>query len=330
MVESQHRDDGDHGLVDAPDTLTIGNDDDFEVTIVATGASIASLRVPHGPGKREVILGYPSLSGYTDDPYYIGATVGRFANRIANAATIIADERIDLDANASPHCLHGGSNGLSKQAWNLASSESGDAIVCTLRSPHGEQGFPGTVDVAVTYRIEGPRSLAIDFYAETDRETILNLANHAYFNLGDEDTIDDHTLLLHADEYTPTDESLIPTGAIEPVDDTNFDLREPTPLGGDAPRQLDTNFVVRGGTGLLREVALLASRSSGLAMRVETTQAGLQVYTGDYLGEPFHPRQGVCLEAQNFPDAPNHSGFPSAGLMPGEPYRHTTVLTFDS
>ncbi|MEL7187349.1 MAG: aldose epimerase family protein, partial [Pseudomonadota bacterium] len=212
----------------------------------------------------------------------------------------------------------------------LAANESGDAVVCTLRSPHGEQGFPGTVDVAVTYRIEGPRSLAIDFYAETDRETILSLANHAYFNLGDEDTIDDHTLLLHADEYTPADASLIPTGAIDPVDGTAFDLREPTSLGGASPRVFDTNFVVRGGAGLLREAAVLAATSSGLAMRIETTEPGLQLYTGDYLNEPFHPRQGVCLEAQNFPDAPNQPGFPSARLLPGAPYRSTTVLTFDS
>lgn len=137
-------------------------------------------------------------------------------------------------------------------------------------------------------------------------------------------------MLLHADEYTPTGGSLIPSGEIEPVDGTAFDLREPTHLGGDAPRKFDTNFVVRGGAGLLREVAVLASHSSGLAMRVETTQAGLQVYTGDYLGEPFHPRQGLCLEAQNFPNAPNQPGFPSARLLPGEPYRQTTVLTFDS
>lgn len=330
MVVSLHRDDGDHGLGDTPDTLTIGNHDGLDVTIVATGASIASLRVPMGHSKREVVLGYPNMLGYADDPYYIGATAGRFANRIANATTIVAGDRVDLDANEGVHCLHGGAKGLNRQEWTLASNERGDAIVCTLRSPHGEQGFPGTVDVAVTYRLEGPRSLAIDFYAETDRETILSLANHAYFNLGDEDTIDDHTLLLHADEYTPADESLIPTGEIASVDGTAFDLREPTPLGGDVPRKFDTNFIVRGGVGLLREVAVLASRSSGLAMRVETTQAGLQVYTGDYLGEPFHPRQGVCLEAQNLPNAPNEPEFPSARLLPGEPYRHTTVLTFDS
>lgn len=315
---------------DTPETLTIGNDDGFEVAIVATGASIASLRVPVDGLTREVILAYPSLSGYAEDPYYVGSTVGRFANRIANATTAVAGDRIILDANEAPHCLHGGRDGLNRQKWALAGSETENAVVCTLRTPHGAQGFPGTVDIAVTYRIEGPRSLAIDYYAETDRETILNLANHAYFNLGDEETIDDHTLLLHADEYTPTDESLIPTGAVEPVDGSAFDLREPTSLGGEAPRTFDSNFVVRGGVGLLREAALLASRSSGLAMRVETTQAGIQVYTGDYLGEPFHPRQGLCLEAQNFPDAPNQSGFPSAQLSPGSPYRHTTVLTFDS
>lgn len=330
MVVSLHRDEGDHGLVDTPDTLTIGNEDGFEVTIVATGASIASLRVPVGRTKREVVLGYPSMSGYADDPYYIGATVGRYANRIAEATTIIAGDRVELDVNEPPHCLHGGADGLSRQTWTLAGSEAGDAVVCTLRSPHGSQGFPGTVDIAVTYRLEGPRSLAIDFYAEADRETILNLANHAYFNLGDEDTIKDHTLLLHADEYTPTDESLIPTGEIASVDGTAFDLREPTHLGGDVPRKFDTNFLVRGGAGLLREVAVLAAHSSGLAMRVETTQAGLQVYTGDHLGEPFHPRQGLCLEAQNLPNAPNQPEFPSARLLPGEPYRHTTVLTFDS
>lgn len=316
-------------MADTPDKLTIGNDDGFEVTIVAVGAAIASLRVPEGIHQREVVLGYQDVAGYENDSCYMGATVGRYANRIGNAATTIAGERVALDANESPHCLHGGARGLSRQRWSLAGTATGDAIVCTLRSSHGEQGFPGTVDLAVTYRIEGPQSLAIDFYAETDRETILSLANHAYFNLGDEDAIDDHRLLLHADEYTPTDASLIPTGAIAPVDDTEFDFREPKSLAGSSPRVLDTNFVVRGGAGLLREAAVLTATSSGLAMRVETTQAGLQVYTGDYLCEPFQPRQGICLEAQNFPDAPNQPAFPSARLSPGTPYRNTTVLTFE-
>jgi aldose 1-epimerase len=316
------------------ESLSIKGSDGFTVEVLSLGARLGSVCVPVGSDCREVTVRYPTLGEYGDDAYYIGATVGRFANRIAHAEISIAGRSHKLTANDKPggHCLHGGRDGLHRQSWALKKSANGDAIECRYRSPDGAEGFPGNIDIVVTYRIIAASTLSIEFSATTDRETVLSLANHAYFNLGDAGgTIDDHELLIHADEFTPSDAELIPTGDLCSVSGTPMDFRsEPRVLGGDESQNppFDSNFVIRGTPGQLRPAAELYSPSSGLGMKLSTTQAGMQLYTGDYLGSPFTSRQGLCLEAQNFPNAPNQSGFPSAVLIPEKPYREQTVLEF--
>ncbi len=318
------------------EALSIRGSDGFAVEVLSLGARLGSVRVPMGSDSREVTVRYPTLCEYGDDAYYVGATVGRFANRIAHAEIVIAGRSHKLTANEQPggHCLHGGSDGLHRQKWALRKSPNGDAIECRYRSLDGAEGFPGNIDIIVTYRIIAASTLSIDFSATTDRETVLSLANHAYFNLGGAGgTIDDHELLIHADEFTPTDAELIPTGDLCSVSGTPMDFRSrPRAIGGEenANPPFDSNFVIRGTPGQLRPAAELYSPSSGLGMKLSTTQAGMQLYTGDYLGGPFNPRQGVCLEAQNFPNAPNQPGFPSAVLVPEKPYREQTVFEFVS
>jgi len=275
-----------------------------------------------------VLLGYPAIGDYQEDPYYVGATVGRVANRICNAEFALHDEKFLLNANEPPHghCLHGGVGGLHRQDWRMSGSADGRSVVCRHRSNDGDQGFPGTVDFEVQYAIRDRCSLVIDFRAVTDTETVVNLANHAYFNLdGGPTTVDAHDIRLCADRFTPVDSRMIPTGELRSVDGSMFDLGETQALGS---RVLDANFVVNGEFGRLRTAAEIASRRSGIRLRVQTTQPGMQVYTGDHLGHPFFPRQGICLEAQNFPNAPNEPAFPSARLLPGEIYEQRTVYAF--
>ncbi len=246
----------------------------------------------------------------------------------------LSGEVFTLDANErrGNNCLHGGPRGFNRQFWDIESGSDGCSLRCSLRSPDGDQGFPGELDVTVKYSLPAPYSLAIDFAAQCDSETVVNLANHVYFNLDARaGSIDNHVLQLNAPFHTPVDESRIPTGRIEPVVGTPYDLTTPQYLA-DAftglSRVLDQYFVLPYSGGALREAANLYSPDSGLRLVVHTTQPGLQVCTGDHLAKPFNPRAGICLEAQNFPDAPNHPDFPSARLRPGERYAHRTVYEF--
>lgn len=316
-------------------SLSIATPNGMAIEVRSRGATLASVRLPVGGAMSELVLRYADTAGYRNDKYYIGATVGRYANRIANAKFGIGDAVFDLDANetATGNCLHGGTDGLSRRDWLLEESADGAAIVCRCQSADGDQGFPGKVDVTVTYRITSAMSLQIEFYAETDRETVLSLANHTYWNLGGAGSaIDDHELLIHADEFTPTNETRIPTGELASVSGTENDFRASTRIVGVAQRNVpfDINYAIRGARGELRAAAELYSPESGLRMRMATTQAGMQLYTGDYLDEPFIPRQGVCLEAQGFPNAPNEPRFPSTTLRLGLPYSERTVFEFDA
>ena len=291
-----------------------------------TGAALQSIVLPTPAGPLNCLLGYDNPDAYLTDPYYVGVTVGRFANRINRGRIRIGDETHQLDANetATGNCLHGGSDGLYRQRFRLAGD--GEKLVCHHDSPAGAQGFPGNLSVDVTYRLLGDYTLSIEFVATADEETVVNLANHAYFNLdSDKERIDTHQLIVFASRYTPVNEVDIPTGEIRSVDDSNFDLRRQTSL---RDRVIDHNFVIDGKAGQLRPAAELYCAASGVGLSVHTTQPGMQVYTGDHLGAPFVARQGIALEAQNFPDAPNQAGFPSARLAPGETYRQQTVYEF--
>jgi aldose 1-epimerase len=268
-------------------------------------------------------------SDYAFDPYFLGTTVGRYANRIRDACFELHGRSYKLDANEkrTGHCLHGGEHGLFAQRFAMAASDDGRTVECRYESPDGEQGFPGCVDVLVSYSLLTDFSLGIDFVARAHADTVLSLANHAYFNLDRQSrSIDAHVLKLHADFYTPADSTGIPTGEIRSVAASKFDLRDGSALAN----QFDHNFVLRDAGGELRDAAELYSADSGIRLRLQTTQPGLQLYTGDSLRAPFTARQGVCLEAQNYPNAPNQPGFPSASLAAGETYRQRTIYEFQS
>ena len=313
----------------------------LRVELVNVGAAIKSIRVPAGKREINVVLGYSQPKDYLADPYYLGATVGRYAGRIANGRLTLGEReiQIDIDARQGPHALHGGPGGLHSRVWRIEPPRSSDRVQFRRVSPDGDQGFPGELDIRVTYSLVDRMRLAIEYVAVSDRETVVNLANHAYFNLnGDGGTIDDHHVAIYADAYTVQDEDVLPTGEIRGVAGTPYDLRQGAVLEerfgalADPPHALDgfdQNFVLSGGA---REPVLAASLygpRSGIRMRLLSTQPGMQFYTGQHLGPPFAPRAGLCLEAQRFPDAPNQPGFPSALLRPGEVYRQRTVYAFE-
>lgn len=260
----------------------------------------------------------------------MGATVGRFANRIRGGRIVIGDDEYQLDVNepTTGNCLHGGAGGLHRQQFELDHQSHSSTLVCRHISPAGSQGFPAELCIEVRYQLIGECALSIEMLATADAGTVVNLANHAYFNLDrQKGRIDTHRLSVAASRYTPVDESQIPTGEIAPVDDSAFDLRVMSAL---AQRSFDHNFAPDGGPGEIRLLAELHSPDSGVGLSVHSTQPGLQVYTGDFLAAPFSPRQGIALEAQGFPDAPNQVGFPSASLLPGETYRQQTIYEFTS
>ena len=313
-------------------SVALESESGFRVVVIDRGAAIAAIQLPTDRGLVDVALRYPRLQDYAGDTYYLGSTIGRYANRIANGRLRLngGSYQLATDPAHDGHCLHGGPDGLHRQSWLLDPS-SGNQVRCLYIAEHGEEGFPGRLDVSVIYQLVGDSSLAMDFEATSDRDTVVNLANHTYFNLDpDAETISDHEVCIHADRYTPVDARKIPTGELQLVEASEFDFRTPTRI---APRLngtggFDHNFVLNGATGELREAATLHSPASGIRLRLSTTQPGLQLYTGDGLAEPFRARAGLCLEAQNFPDAPNQPGFPSATLLAGETYRQRTLLEF--
>ena len=304
----------------------------FRVVVIDRGAAIAAIQVPTPQGLVDVALRYPQLEDYADDEYYLGSTVGRFANRIADGRLRMKSGTYQLatDPANGGHCLHGGPNGLHRRSWLLDPSGS-NQVRCRYIAEHGEEGFPGRLDVSVTYQLLGESALAVEFAATSDRDTVVNLANHTYFNLDPAAaTICDHKLCIHAERYTPVDDRSIPTGELRAVSDSEFDFRSPVLLSSrmNGSAGYDHNFVLDRSNGELRDAATLYSPRSGIGMRLLTTQPGLQFYTGDGLAGPFQSRAGLCLEAQNFPDAPNQPAFPSATLQAGETYRQRSVFEF--
>jgi len=309
-------------------TATLRSPSGFEVTVLDVGAALQSIVVPTPGGPLECILNYDDPVAYQNDPFYIGVTIGRFANRIRDGRIIVDATPYQLDTNevTTGHCLHGGADGFHRQRFDLDGEPDSAAVTCRLVSPDGAQGFPAEVCVDINYRLVGDCALSIEFVAAADAATVINLANHAYFNLDRrKGRIDAHHLRVAADRYTPVDETRIPTGEIAAVNNSPFDLRVMAPL---AERSYDHNFVPGGEPGELRVLAELYCPYSGVGLSVYSTQPALQVYTGDFLDSPFAPRQGIALEAQQFPNAPNQKGFPSARLEPGETYRQQTIYEF--
>lgn len=329
---------------------TFTNSNGVEVSITNFGGRVVNLLIPDRNGELEdVALGFDNLDGYLEKNPYFGALVGRCANRIANARFTLDGHTYQLAANDGPNSLHGGTKGFDKVVWTPSEvSIQGDpALQLEYLSVDGEDGYPGNLDVRVTYRLTEGNELHIDYQAMTDKKTVLNLTNHSYFDLSGQGkgNVLDHVVTINADRFTPVDHKLIPTGELKSVAGTPFDFRRPVRVGeriDEKNEQLklgigyDHNFVLnRDGDGLVL-AARATEPKSGRVLEVLTTQPGIQFYTGNHLtgsvrgkgGVLYGFRTGFCLETQHFPDSPNQKAFPSTELSPGEEFRQSTVFRF--
>ncbi|MBD1423265.1 aldose epimerase family protein [Sphingobacterium chuzhouense] len=320
----------------------------LHVTLTNYGARLVSLHVKGKEGKQtDVILGYDTAEEFKQNASnYYGAIVGRYGNRIGNASFTLNGTAYELEKNNGENSLHGGKNGVYNKVWDVEQA-SDSAITLAYTSPDGEAGYPGTVTMKVTYSLTDDGGLVIDYNGSTDKETVLNLTNHAYFNLNGEgdSTILDHELQIDADAITEVNETLIPTGKSLAVAGTPFDFRKPQAIGSridtdDAQLKVgkgyDHNFELVKGEGF-RKVATVYAPKTGIEMQILTTEPGLQFYSGNFMtetdpkgkggkGYPF--RSAFCLETQHFPDAPNQPSFPSTVLKPGEQYTSKTEYRF--
>lgn len=299
------------------------------VRVLSYGGIVQSLEVPDRDGHRaDVVLGFAGLDDYLNHPGpYLGALIGRYANRIAGGRFPLDDLTYALEPNTPPNSLHGGERGFDKRVWDVTPVEHG--LRLERVSPYGEEGFPGRLEVTVIYTLEADGALRIAYEAVTDAPTVVNLTNHSYFNLAGagSGSAGGHELRLAASRFTPVDGDLIPTGALDDVTETRFAFRQARKVGAG----YDHNFVLdKGVTATAQEVAELYDPSSGRVLTVATTEPGLQLYTGDHLPEPFAPGDGIALETQHFPDSPNRPEFPTTVLRPGEVFRSETVYGFSA
>jgi aldose 1-epimerase len=322
-------------------TLTAPNG--FTAKITDYGATLVSLLAPDKEGKLgDVILGFDSLSGYLQpgNPYF-GCTVGRYANRIANARFTLNGKTYPLAPNDNGNTLHGGRKGFDKVLWGAAFNRTDSTVTLALSytSPDGEEGFPGNLSVTVAFTLDNTYGLQIAYSAQTDKQTPINLTNHAYFNLsaGQAPDILGHELRIKASYYTPVNAALIPTGEIAPTAQTPFDFSFPKPIGLDiakVPGGYDHNFIFN--TGVNGPVATLYDPGSGRFMEMSTTEPAVQFYSGNFLdgslkgrgGQPMTKHYGLCLEAQHYPDSPNQPTFPNTVLQPSQMYVQFTTYRF--
>jgi len=329
---------------------TLKNAAGVEVKIINYGAIVTSIKVPDRDGKlADIVLGYDSLSGYLGDNAFLGAIVGRYGNRIGKGKFKIDGEEYQVTVNDGENHLHGGKVGFNKVLWDakVVSSTAEPALALTYVSPDGEEGYPGTVTLTVTYTLTNKNELRIDYEGKTDKPTLLNPTHHSYFNLtgNPTETILNHELTIDADKFTPVDAGLIPTGELADVADTPFDFRKPQKIGlriNDQNEQLqfghgyDHNWVLNNYDRTVHKEVELYEPLSGRLMEVSTDQPGMQFYSGNFLngtirgknGVLYQHRTGLCLEAQCFPDSPNKSNFPSVILRPSQVYRQRTIYKF--
>ncbi len=316
----------------------------LQAELINYGASLVSLKTPDRDGNTaDITLGWDTLEEWITNACYFGATVGRYANRIAGGRFSLDGREYALAVNEGVNHLHGGERGFDKVPWESKTFESPDArgVRFTYTSPDGEEGYPGTLDVSVTYTLTDTGVLKIAYEARTDTATVVNLTHHTYWNLAtpSSGSILDHELQINASRYLPVDAAAIPTGTVAPVDGTPMDFRTPAAIGEriDAvDGGYDHNWCLDApGDGHLHPAATLRHPGSGRIMEVETTEPGIQFYAGNFLGGErgkggisYPRRSGLCLETQKWPDAPNHPAFPSATLGPGETYTHTCVYRF--
>ena len=325
-------------------TITITAAGGLQANITNYGAKILSLLVPNRDGEKvDVLLGFSQMEEWQTLEPSFNAVIGRYANRIKNGCFSIDGQTYQLPINCAGNTLHGGLQGFQQQIWDIV-QQSHDSIVLHYQSVDGEQGFPGTVDVYVTYQITRDNALRITYEAKTSAPTVINLTQHAYFNLEGEhaDSIREHLLQINADAFTEMDDTNCPTGTILSVEGSPMDFRQPTRIGDridDAffahTRGIDANWVLHPTPHTLHSTPVATLSAAGRTMQVFTTQPGLQVYTANFVeenigksGTIYHPQNAICLETQNYPDAPNHPSFPSAILRPGEIYFSQTEYKF--
>jgi aldose 1-epimerase len=332
---------------------TLRNQSGMEVKITNYGGTITSIKVKDRHGKfNDVVLGFDNLDGYISksNTSYFGALIGRYANRIAHGAFVLDGHQYHVPINDGPNSLHGGLRGFDKRVWQAKDVSTARAPELELHylSRDGEEGFPGNLSVTVRYSVSGENDLRLDYSATTDKDTVLNLTNHSYFNLAGPGSGDilEHKLTLAADRFTPIDKTLIPTGAIKDVAGTPLDFRKATAIGArinEDDQQLkfakgyDHNFVLnRSGQGT-ELAAKVEEPRSGRVLEVFTTQPGIQFYSGNFLngsvrgiGGVYNFRSALCLETQHFPDSPNHPNFPSVVLRPGQEFHQTTIFRFST
>lgn len=340
---------------EAVDLYTLKNAKGSEVSISTYGGIVVSLKVPDRSGALgDVVLGFDDFTGYLNKPPYFGAIIGRYGNRIAHGQFTLNGVTYTLPKNDGDNSLHGGIRGFDKVVWKVtgtrpttASDGTGAFLQLAYQSKDGEEGYPGNLSTTVTYTFTDNNELKIDYRATTDKDTVINLTNHSYFNLAGQGQGDilGHLVTIHADRFTPVDKALIPTGDLRSVDGTPFDFRQPHAIGerinsGDPQLVLgkgyDHNWVLNRAGEDLFPAAMVTEPTSGRVMTVLTTEPGLQFYTGNFLdgsihgkgGKVYGPRAAFCMETQHYPDSPNHPGFPPVVLKPGSEYHTTTVYHF--
>lgn len=334
------------------DLYTLSNSNGMSVSITNYGGIVTKVLVPDQDGNiGDVVLGYDSVEGYLKQSPYFGALIGRYGNRIAKGRFTLDGREYKLATNNDANHLHGGDKGFDKVLWNAAPVREDDkvSLELTYTSPDGEEGYPGTLSVRVVYTLMADNILELDFQAETDKKTICNLTNHAYFNLKDAGAspILDHKLYIDADHFTPVDSTLIPTGELRPVEGTPFDFTEPTAIGARIDSDntqlvygngYDHNFVLNNQDGDMTLAARVTEPATGRALEIQTTEPGIQFYCGNFLDGTitgkyetvYDFRHGFCLETQHYPDSPNQPKFPSTVLNPGETYHTKTSWKFST
>ncbi len=328
---------------------TLTNADGMEACITNFGGRIVSLMVPGADGQfRDVVLGHDSIADYVNIDGNFGALIGRYGNRINQGRFTLDDVEYQLPQNNYGHCLHGGPKGFHNSVWN-ANQTSDSTLVLTLASPDGEAGFPGNVDVEVTYTLSSDNALRIDYKATTDKPTILNLTNHSYFNLSGDPSHDilGETLSFRASRFTPIDSTFMTSGELRDVEGTPFDFREGRVVGDSINSSYcqianglgyDHNMVLDNPGDLTASAATLSDPESGIVMDVYTNEPGIQFYAGNFLdgtvkgkkGIAYPKRSAICLETQHFPDSPNKAEWPSVVVRPGETYTSTCIYKFST
>ena len=325
--------------------IRLGREPGVVVEVLTLGATARRVEVEGGDGvRRNVALGLGSVADYLASGDYLGGTIGRYANRIAGGRFELAGEEVVVGTHDRGNALHGGPEGFNVRVWEIVEADE-DQVLLRLTSPHLDMGYPGNLTVTVRYAVEGS-TVRVEHTASTDRTTVVNLTNHAYFNLDGDGagSTDDHELQVHADAYTPVDETGIPYGGHTPVEGSPFDLRTPQRVGTvtrhldpqiGLAQGIDHNYVLADAPGPVRPAARLVSRRTGTTLEVRTDQPGLQVYTGNFLdgrtlspaGRRYRQGDGIALEPQLFPDSPNRPEWPSATLEPGDTYR--SIIEWD-